>query len=72
MLFADKIKWIATVFTLGGAVTTSLGIDPLNIVLFNLGSLLFLWWGYLIKEKAIQVVNGGLLFVYLTGILLRV
>lgn len=72
MLFADKIKWVATVFTLGGALTTSLSIDPLNIILFNLGSLLFLWWGYLIKERAMQVVNAGLLFVYLTGMLLRV
>jgi hypothetical protein len=72
MLFADKIKWIGTVFTLGGALTTSLGIDPLNIILFNIGSLLFLWWGYLIKEKAMQVVNAGLLLIYLTGMFLRV
>jgi hypothetical protein len=72
MLFVDKIKWVATGFTLGGALTTSLGIDPLNIILFNLGSMLFLWWGFLIKERALQVVNGGLLLIYLTGMLMRV
>jgi len=72
MLFVDKIKWVATALTLGGALTTSLGIDPLNIILFNFGSMLFLWWGFLIKERAMQVVNGGLLLIYLTGLFLRV
>jgi hypothetical protein len=46
--------------TLGGALATALMIDPLNIWLLNTGALLFLIWGFLIKEKAMIAVNFGL------------
>jgi hypothetical protein len=67
----STIKWIATVITLFGALFTSLGIDPLNIILLNIGSFLFLMWGILIKDKAMMSVNGGLLFIYFFGLILR-
>lgn len=67
----DIIKWIATVITLFGALATSFKFDPLNIYLLNLGALLFLIWGILIKERAMIAVNAGLLVIYLMGFLTR-
>lgn len=72
MLFPCKIKWIATVITLFGAVATALMYDPLNIYLLNIGAALFLWWGYLIRDRAMITVNAGLLFIYAIGILVRI
>jgi hypothetical protein len=64
-------KWVATAITLSGALFTSLGIDPLNIILLNIGSFLFLIWGFMIKDKAMISVNSGLLFIYFFGLVLR-
>lgn len=65
------IKWVATFVTLCGAVATALSFDPLNIILFNIGSFLFLIWGFMIKDKAMITVNSGLLFIYFVGIIVR-
>jgi hypothetical protein len=72
MLFPCKVKWIATAVTLVGAMATALQYDPLNIYLLNLGAILFLWWGFLIKDKAMITVNAGLLTIYVLGLFLRV
>jgi hypothetical protein len=47
-------------------------IDPLNIWLLNTGALLFLIWGFLIKEKAMIAVNFGLLAIYVFGLIYRI
>ena len=72
MLFRCKVKWVATGVTLCGALATALMIDPLNIWLLNLGAALFLWWGFLIKDKAMITVNAGLLVIYLIGFWIRI
>jgi hypothetical protein len=72
MSIANILKWIATVITLAGAVATALMYDPLNIYLLNIGSFLFLIWGYLIKDKAMITVNAGLLSIYIIGIMVRI
>lgn len=66
------LKWLATFVTLGGALATALMIDPLNIWLLNLGALMFLTWGFLIKEKAMVAVNFGLLAIYVFGLIYRI
>lgn len=71
MKFSCKIKWLATTVTLCGAVATVFRFDPLNIILLNMGSALFLLWGYLIRDKAMIAVNSGLLFIYIFGFLVR-
>jgi hypothetical protein len=43
----------------------------LNILLLNLGAALFLWWGFLIKDKAMITVNAGLLVIYIVGLWVR-
>ena len=71
MLLVNKIKWVATCITLGGALTTALAMDPLNIWLLNLGALLFFTWAWMIKDKAMMTVNFGLLAIYVFGIFFR-
>ena len=61
------LKWTATAVTLAGAVATSMRIDPLNLYLLNAGSALFLFWGYSIRDRAMVVVNLGMLLIYLYG-----
>ena len=72
MKLSCKIKWAATAVTLVGALATALMYDPLNIYLLNLGAFLFLIWGYMIKDKAMIVVNAGLLVIYLIAIMVRI
>lgn len=62
------LKWAATAITLIGAVLTSLNIYPLNVIAFNLGSVLWLIFAIRIKEPSLIVVNTGLLLVYVTGL----
>jgi hypothetical protein len=71
MLLVNKIKWVATGVTLGGALATTLMLDPMNIWLLNLGALLFFVWGYMIRDKAIMTVNFGLIIIYVFGIFFR-
>jgi hypothetical protein len=71
MLLVNKIKWVATCITLGGALATALAMDPLNIWLLNLGALLFFIWGCMIRDKAMMTVNFGLLAIYVFGIFFR-
>jgi len=64
------LKWCACALTLAGALCTSLRIDPLNIYLLNLGAVLYLSWGYRIREMNLVVINAGLLIIYLYGLYL--
>lgn len=66
-----SIKWIATIITLAGAALTSAAIDPLNIWLLNIGSILFIWWSFRIKDLAMITVNVGLFLIYGSGIIWR-
>jgi hypothetical protein len=70
MLLVNKIKWVATAVTLAGVATAAM-FDPLNIWLLNIGSLLFLIWAFMIKEKAMITVNSGLLLIYVFGAFYR-
>ena len=72
MKIVDIIKWVATFITLAGALATALMFDPLNVWLLNIGALLFLVWACMIKEKAMIVVNAGLLAIYIMGLVVRV
>ena len=65
------LKWTGCAATLTGALLTSLGWDPENIILLNLGALLYLWWSIRIREWSLTLVNGGLLTIYLFGAILR-
>jgi hypothetical protein len=67
----NVLKWVATVITIAGALAVANSWDPLNIYLFNIGSVLWIWWAIRIKEKSIIVVNAAMLAVYAYGFLVR-
>lgn len=71
MTILSVFKWAGTGFTLAGAIATALALDPLNVVMFNLGA--FAWLVASIKMKDVQLiaVNSGLLAVYVVGFLMR-
>lgn len=62
------LKWSGMAVVILGALFTSLRIDPLNIYFLNLGSLLYLLWGYRIREWNLVIVNAVLLGIYMIGI----
>lgn len=62
------LKWAGTIITLAGALCTSLRIDPLNVYLLNLGSLVFVFWALRIRDRAMITVNAGLLAIYVLGL----
>jgi hypothetical protein len=66
------LEWIATIVTVGAALATAMALDPLNIYLFNIGSILWLIWAIRIKRLSLIVVNIGLLAVYVYGFIVRV
>jgi hypothetical protein len=64
-------KWAGTVFTLVGAIATALALDPLNVVMFNLGAFAWLVASIKMKDTSLIAVNSGLLAIYFVGFLMR-
>ena len=60
------LKWGGCATVVGGALCTSLRIDPLNIYLLNVGALLYLIWAVRIRELNLVLVNAVLLAIYLS------
>ena len=66
----NVLKWLATIITLIGAVLTAMNLYPYNVYAFNVGCILWILWGYRIRENCIILVNSVLLFIYMVGIIL--
>lgn len=62
------LKWTATAFLIAFAILTSLDIEPLNIWVANISTLLWLIWSIRIRELSLIVVNTTLLLVYFAGL----
>lgn len=71
MMIANIAKQLALVATLCGAAATALAWDPLNIVLLNLGSVLYLYWSITVRDWNLVAVNAGLLTIYVVGAIIR-
>lgn len=71
MNLANIAKHLALVATLSGALATSLSLDPLNIILLNLGSILYLYWSLSVRDWNLVAVNAGLLTIYVIGAIIR-
>ena len=67
----DTTKWIATTITLSGAVLASLNIYPASAMVLNTGSLIFLVWSLMIRDRAMITVNAGLLAIYSIGLTIK-
>ena len=72
MKIADIAKHTALFFTLVGALFTSLGWDPFNIIMLNAGSILYLYWSLTVRDWNLVAVNGGLLTIYVIGAIIRI
>lgn len=70
-MFDTILKWIGTLCTIGGAIATSASIDPLNVVLFNIGSIAWLTAAVRMREPALIAVNAGLIAIYMAGCAVR-
>ena len=68
---ANTAKQLALISTLAGAAATALAWDPLNIALLNIGSILYLYWSYSVRDWNLVAVNAGLLTIYLIGAIIR-
>ena len=71
-MLTTVLKWVGTILTVGGALMTAIGVDPLNIYLFNVGALAWLIAAIRMKELSLIVVNGALLTIYVIGLILRI
>ena len=54
---------------ISGALCTSLRIDPLNIMLLNLGALVYMIWAMRIRKMNLVIVNAVLLAIYAIGLM---
>lgn len=63
----STLKWTGTVLTLLGAISTVMAWTPWNVYAFNVGSVMFLGWAWIIRDRAMIAVNAGLLGIYLIG-----
>ncbi len=63
------IKWVATVFVIVGASFNAFYIEPYNIFILLIGTALWLIVGLLWFDRALIVVNAGILAIYTAGIL---
>lgn len=65
------LKWLATILTIASAITISFHIDPLNIYLLKVACIVWIIWGYRIREWSIVVVNSAMLVIYGHGLVMR-
>ena len=73
--YSDEIntvlKWFATALTILGAVAVIYKHDPHSIYLLNGACVVWIAWGYRIKEWSILTVNIAMLAIYTWGMYIR-
>jgi hypothetical protein len=57
---------------MAGALSTTLGVDPLNVFLLTFGGTLYWIWSIRIREWNLIVVNTVVLIIYGYGTVLRI
>jgi hypothetical protein len=61
------LEWVACAVTLSGAALTSFNVYPLNTLVLELGSLLYIVWSIRVRRPSLILVNGVLFLIYLPG-----
>ena len=66
----EIIQWIGAVFVIAGHSLNAIGpaVYPWNIVVFIIGTLLFLAWSIRVTNRPQMLVNVISLFIGITGI----
>ena len=59
MTTQDKLQWLGAAAMIGAQIITSLFplLYPYNIVLFTVGGLAFLTWGFMVRNRPQIAVN---------------
>ena len=65
----DILQWLGTIFTIAGATASSFNFYPQNVILFNIGSVFWVFAAIELRNVQILVVNIGLLLIYAIGFL---
>ena len=65
------LKWLATLFTVAGAIFVTLNIDFYDVVSLKVGSVLWIIWALRIREWSIVTVNAVMIAIYGYGIIAR-
>lgn len=56
--FNDCLQWAGVLFIVAGHTFNAIGgLDPWNIVVFTIGTLLFLTWAWRVRNTAQMTVN---------------
>lgn len=64
------IKWTALVVTIAGAICNAYLFTPLNVVLGNVGAILYMIWAIRTRDLNIALVNAALFLIYASGLLI--
>jgi hypothetical protein len=66
----DKLQWLGAIVVIVAQLINSLFLElyPYNIMLFTLGSIIFLVWAILVKNKPQAIVNIVILLSCLSGL----
>lgn len=65
------LKWLATLLTIVGAITVIYRVDPHSIYVLNSACVVWILWGWRIREWSIVVVNIAMLMIYSWGVYIR-
>ena len=63
-----ELKWIGTFFVLSGILMTNINVYPVNIFLHGFGVILWTFYGYTSKDKAILTNFGFQVPIFIFGI----
>lgn len=67
----EILQWIGAVFVIGGHSLNAMGpsVYPYNILVFIVGTTMFLTWSVRVANKPQMLVNVIALFIGITGII---
>ena len=61
-------KWAGCALVVAGAFLTAINIYPLNLIVLNSGTFIYMIWSWRVKEMSVFVVNLSLTLIYTVGI----
>ena len=64
-------KWTGCALVVIGAILTAINIYPLNLIVLNSGTLIYMIWSWRVKEMSVFVVNVSLTLIYTIGIMIN-
>jgi hypothetical protein len=66
------LGWVCSIITCVGATLTTFKVDPWNIYILLIGTILYTLWSCRIKDGSLMFINGYLLLLYIYGFSVRI